>query len=197
MADYAESEGMYCPVHPTEPTALRCNKCDRPMCIRCATLTPVGYRCKECIRSQLETFYNALPFDPLIQIAICVPLSAVAAFLISAVSSSLFMFYYLGYLVSGAASWGAGALIASLAYRAVDKRRGRYSWLVVAAAIVAGAFVPALIKPALMVMMTGTVGPAWIMAAIFSGIAGFYNIGWWIYLVASAAAAVNRLRLGR
>lgn len=37
-----------CPRHPKELTALRCSKCESPICHRCAVLTPVGYRCPEC-----------------------------------------------------------------------------------------------------------------------------------------------------
>ena len=30
---------------------LRCNRCDKPICYDCAVRTPVGYRCKECVRA--------------------------------------------------------------------------------------------------------------------------------------------------
>ena len=44
----------YCEVHPDRETSLRCNKCGRLMCTECAVLTPVGYRCRECVRGQQE-----------------------------------------------------------------------------------------------------------------------------------------------
>lgn len=41
---------LYCVNHPQRETYLRCNRCEKPICIQCAVLTPTGYRCKDCIR---------------------------------------------------------------------------------------------------------------------------------------------------
>ena len=54
---------LFCYVHPDRETLLRCNKCERPICTQCAVLTPTGYRCKECIRSQQKTFETAQSSD--------------------------------------------------------------------------------------------------------------------------------------
>jgi len=54
---------LFCYVHPNRETLLRCNKCERPICTQCAVLTPTGYRCKECIRSQQKTFETAQNSD--------------------------------------------------------------------------------------------------------------------------------------
>ena len=54
---------MYCANHPETETYLRCNKCEKPICLKCAVLTEVGYRCKECIREQQNVFYNAMTYD--------------------------------------------------------------------------------------------------------------------------------------
>ena len=35
----------YCANHPTVETTLRCNKCGKPICAKCAIRTPTGYRC--------------------------------------------------------------------------------------------------------------------------------------------------------
>ena len=40
------------------------------MCNRCAVRTPVGYRCRECVRGQRKAFFNAQPADPIIQGAV-------------------------------------------------------------------------------------------------------------------------------
>lgn len=53
------SEKMYCANHPDVETSLRCNKCEKPICAKCAVLTPTGYRCKECIRGQQRVFETA------------------------------------------------------------------------------------------------------------------------------------------
>ena len=58
---------MYCANHPDVETTLRCNKCEKPICARCAVLTPTGYRCKECIKGQQKIFITATWIDyPLI-----------------------------------------------------------------------------------------------------------------------------------
>ena len=58
-----ESTTLYCYVHPTRETALRCNNCGRPICAACAVRTPIGYRCRECVRGQQKVFDTATWFD--------------------------------------------------------------------------------------------------------------------------------------
>jgi len=54
---------LYCANHPNVETSLRCNNCDKPICPKCAVLTPTGYRCKECVRSQQKVFNTAEWYD--------------------------------------------------------------------------------------------------------------------------------------
>jgi hypothetical protein len=56
-------EKIFCYRHPDRETRLRCNKCDQPICTSCAVLTPTGYRCPECIRSQQKVFDTTRPAD--------------------------------------------------------------------------------------------------------------------------------------
>ena len=44
-----ESEETYCYNHPKTPTRLRCTRCDRPICGRCAIPASVGQHCPECV----------------------------------------------------------------------------------------------------------------------------------------------------
>jgi membrane associated rhomboid family serine protease len=44
-----ESEETYCYGHPDTPTKLRCSRCDRPICGRCAIPASVGQHCPECV----------------------------------------------------------------------------------------------------------------------------------------------------
>jgi hypothetical protein len=53
----------YCATHPQVETMLRCNKCDQRICLKCAVLTPVGYRCKVCVRGQQAVYFNAQGWD--------------------------------------------------------------------------------------------------------------------------------------
>lgn len=44
-----EDEQLYCYGHPNTPTRLRCSRCDRPICGRCAIPASVGQHCPECV----------------------------------------------------------------------------------------------------------------------------------------------------
>jgi hypothetical protein len=57
---------IMCANHPQVKTTLRCNRCEKPICIKCAVLTPTGYRCKECVRGQQKIFDTAIPQDYII-----------------------------------------------------------------------------------------------------------------------------------
>ncbi len=138
-----ESSTMYCEVHPNVETSLRCNKCGRPMCMRCAVRTPVGYRCKECVRGQQRVYYNAQPLDPLIQGAIGLVLGGLAFLLAALVGVEL---GFIGWLIAFWVGSAVGAGIADVAHRAVGRRRNRYSWLVVAGAIAASGLVVIVIS---------------------------------------------------
>lgn len=50
---------LFCANHPTRETTLRCNRCGKPICASCAVRTPVGYRCRECVRGQQAIFDTA------------------------------------------------------------------------------------------------------------------------------------------
>ena len=54
---------LYCANHPNVETSLRCNNCEKPICPKCAVLTPTGYRCKECVHNQQKIFDTAQWYD--------------------------------------------------------------------------------------------------------------------------------------
>src|SRR5689334_24538673 len=62
----APTDTLYCANHPQTETSLRCNKCGKPICTKCAVLTPVGYRCRECVRGQQQVFETAVWYDYLV-----------------------------------------------------------------------------------------------------------------------------------
>ena len=57
------TDTLYCANHPQTETMLRCNRCEKPICSKCAVLTDTGYRCKECVRGQQKTFETAEVID--------------------------------------------------------------------------------------------------------------------------------------
>ncbi len=60
------SDVLTCANHPERETGLRCNRCGKPICSQCAVQTPVGYRCRECVRGQQAMFETAGKADYLI-----------------------------------------------------------------------------------------------------------------------------------
>lgn len=102
---------LYCVNHPQTETSLRCNKCEKPICVKCAVLTPTGYRCKECVRGQQKQFETALWYDYLIAFVISSLLSYVGSRIIPSMS---FFTIFLAPV--------AGVIIAEV-IRAITKRR--------------------------------------------------------------------------
>jgi membrane associated rhomboid family serine protease len=50
-----DAEVTYCYGHPDTPTKLRCSRCDRPICGRCAIPASVGQHCPECVAEARRT----------------------------------------------------------------------------------------------------------------------------------------------
>ena len=103
---------LTCAFHPKRETQLRCNRCNKPICIQCATHTPTGYRCPECIRSQQKVFITTKWFDQLIAALI----TGVIVLLGSILGA------YLGYLTIFIAM-GAGYVAVLLSKKAISNRR--------------------------------------------------------------------------
>jgi hypothetical protein len=61
---------LFCANHPNRPTTLRCNRCGKPICSKCAYHTPVGYRCRECVRGQQAVFETAKSRDLVVAIVV-------------------------------------------------------------------------------------------------------------------------------
>lgn len=123
---------MYCYNHPQRETLLRCNRCDRPICQQCAVLTPTGYRCKECVRSQQKIFDTARWWD--------YPLAVIAAGVLA----------YFGSLLSGMLGFFAifigpiaGMIITEAVRFVVRRRRSKtLTFLATGAALLGGICVP-------------------------------------------------------
>jgi len=54
----SEVDALVCYQHPDVPTTLRCNRCNRPICPKCAERTPVGFRCPDCIMAIQDRYYS-------------------------------------------------------------------------------------------------------------------------------------------
>lgn len=130
-----------CAFHPDTETRLHCNRCEKPICAKCAVQTPVGYRCRDCVKGQQAHFETVRALDYFIAAAI----SAVG------VGLATWVLRFLSY-------WGlflapvVGGGLAEIVRLAVGRRRGRR--LPMAAAIAGGLGVlPHLVLPLLGIIM--------------------------------------------
>jgi hypothetical protein len=129
------STPTYCANHPGVETSLRCNKCGKPICAKCAFRTPTGYRCKECVRDQLRIFNTAQWYDYLLGGLTAGFLGFLASLLASLVSRLSFIGWIL--IVIGAPT--AGMIIAEGVRLVTRKHRSHPLFIVIAAAVVLGA----------------------------------------------------------
>lgn len=166
------SEPLRCANHPNVETYLRCNRCGKPICTQCAVRTPVGYRCKECVRAQQQVFYTDFrPVYYLVVVAVALPLALIGGWLIPQLG---WFAVVLGPL--------AGSLISHAVHWAIRRRRGQYVWLITCICIGAGTL------PWLTVSLVGR--------SISAG--SLLGLVWWaVYLTTAIGSAYGWLRPGR
>jgi len=164
---------LVCTFHPKTETRLRCNRCNRPICIKCATHTPTGYRCPDCIRSQQKKFITTKWFDQVIAVAI----TGVISFL-----GSLFAINFGFYMILIAI--GVGYFAVWAVRKAIKNRRSPLLKYVMSGSALLGSLIPVfgiLIRD---LSLYGT---------IFGG--GFYSIIWHLaYSVILTASVYYQLR---
>lgn len=124
-----DDETHYCAVHPERETGLRCNKCDRYMCGACAVATPVGYRCKQCVRQTEDRYFTGTQSDYLVAFAVATALSAIGGAIVNWIGFILLVIFI---------AIPVGGLIAETTFRAINRRRGRNTAQVAAAGVVVG-----------------------------------------------------------
>ena len=178
------STAVYCVNHPKTETLLRCNKCGNPVCIKCVVRTPVGYRCKTCMNIQQSGYYTATPIDYVIVAVVGTIASLVGGGIALVLGGLWFLAIFYGP--------AAGGILAEIMRRSIQKRRGKYIWLVACATVVIGAFLVAGALPLVIALASfGTPNFGRATAGLFSG---FFNLGLWIYLVLAVSTVYARLR---
>lgn len=179
------AEAIYCVNHPQTETYLHCNKCGKPVCLKCVERTPVGYRCRECLGVQRQGYYNATTVDYIVASIVGIVISAFGGIVMGFIGGFWLLAIFAGPIGGGIVAEGIRA--------ATSRRRGRYLWLIACAAIVVGGFL-------------GLIGLAWlpILATVFRGNIGllsrfglglFLNLGFWIYVALAVSTAYARLRV--
>jgi hypothetical protein len=173
------SEPLHCENHPNVETYLRCNRCAKPICTRCAVRTPVGYRCKECVRSQQRSYYDEFGLLQYgIAAAVALPLAVLAGWIVPRLGwFTVFLGPVTGTIIARAVRW------------ALRRKRGELTWLVVCGAIVVGAAIPVVGQVIVRLASSGGAG---------ASLGGLLSLLWAIVYVATAVgAAYGWLRPGR
>lgn len=129
----SEINVTYCENHPNVESTLRCNRCEKPICAKCAVLTETGYRCKECVRQQQKTFDTANSLDYFLAIGIAGVLAFIGSLIVSRIG---FFTIFLAPI--------AGMIIAEAIRRAIQRRRAKRLFQASAAATAIGGLLPML-----------------------------------------------------
>jgi hypothetical protein len=133
---------LCCANHPDTETTLRCNRCEKPICTRCAVLTPTGYRCKECVRGQQKTFNTAEWYDYILGIAVAAILSYIGSLIVPRLG---FFTIFLAPI--------AGTIIAEAARAVVRRHRSKLLFQLTTAAAAIGSL--GWLLPALAILLVG------------------------------------------
>lgn len=150
---------QYCYYHPNVETSLRCNKCNKPICSKCAILTPTGYRCPDCVRIQQKKFETAQWFDYPIGFSV----AGILSFLGSIFADKLgFFIIFLAPI--------AGTVITEAARTATRKRRSKKLFRLIAGGALLGSLPYLLISLIPILATLGNFSPG--------GLAFFFPLIW-------------------
>jgi hypothetical protein len=111
---------------------LRCQRTEVPICPKCSVRTPVGYISKEAAREQQDKFFDAATMDYIIAGVVAFFGNLFIGFLVT----RLGFLGFFGLLLIFFVATSAGGLISELIWRAIRKRRGRYTGQVAGAGII-------------------------------------------------------------
>lgn len=139
---------LYCENHPQTETNLRCNRCSKPICPKCAISTPTGYRCAECVRNQQKLFETSRWYDYLSATILAGLLSLVGSRIITS-------FGFFTILLAPV----AGVIIAEVVRFAIQRRRSKLLFQIAAIATAVGSSPFLLIG--LLILLQGNLGGLW------------------------------------
>lgn len=106
---------------------LRCSKCGKPITPAEAVLTPIGYRCQECVKNQQKVFDTSRPMDFVWGFLVAAVLSLIGSILTSVIG-------FFTFLLAPA----AGVAIAEAVRMVIKKRRSKRLFRLISIAIILG-----------------------------------------------------------
>lgn len=168
---------LYCVNHPDTPTTLRCNRCEKPICPKCAVLTPTGYRCNECVRNQQKIFATAVWYDYLFTALIAGILGYLGSLLVR----------YVGFFTLFLAPI-AGMVIAEAIRAAVRRRRSKRLFQLAALSAALGSL-PILIMLLLAAFLGGS-APRFLLSIVWQGL-------YLVMMVSSLYYRLSGIQIGR
>ncbi|MEM7126582.1 MAG: hypothetical protein AAF702_09665 [Chloroflexota bacterium] len=149
-------EAIFCVNHPNTETLLRCNRCNDPICLKCAKLTDVGYRCPNCLRQVQSKYFNAEDQDNPIAFGVGFLVTLIAAPIVAMLITRFGLFF--GLMIAFIAGSGAGGALAQIIRSAVGKRRGLYLRHFAVAGIISGLLIGILIAGFIIGGLGGAIG---------------------------------------
>jgi hypothetical protein len=167
-----------CAAHPDVETALRCGRCDTPICPRCLVMTPVGARCRACAQLRKSPIYDVRLVHYLRAIGAGLAVAVVGSYVVPFIP-------FFGLILLG---WAVGEAVT----RAANRKRG--TGLAVVA--VASLFVGVIVVPEL-IAVAGF--PAFVPVDTRLNVAAGRMLGhlfsiWGLFLAIAAVIAVSRVR---
>lgn len=154
-AEKPYNDHMVCYKHPKAETAVRCSKCDRPICPRCMVSSPVGMRCADCASLRGTALYRIHPARLILATVVALAVGIAGAFVLTMIS---FFVFFVGPIYGG--------IVAEGVLRAAGRKRGRALEVIGIGSIIAGAAVTMLPRLAVLlhpgaVMGIGGIGMLW------------------------------------
>jgi hypothetical protein len=182
-SELADDDGrMFCYRHPDRETYVRCGRCDRPICTRCAMQGPVGFRCKQCGTLANDPLTSIRPTQAALGLAVAIG-GGVVVGLIAGMLGFFTIFI----------SFIAGGAISEAVVRFTGYKRGPIMLAIVLGGIVAGTLAGAILPYVFFAAQVAGVPPEGgataIGALVFAGLP-------WLLISAGAACvgAYSRLR---
>jgi hypothetical protein len=148
--------------------------------------TPVGLICKECLSNQQAGYYTALPLDYALAFVVGTLVSIAGGAIATLIGFFLFVVFYAPF---------AGGIIAEAIRFSIQRRRGRYIWVVACAAVILGGLIGASLLPLLGVISAGQLGRALLIIPA-RALGALFNLGFIIYIVLAVGTVYARLRTG-
>jgi hypothetical protein len=126
----ADDGRLFCYRHPDRETWVRCGRCDRPICPKCAMQGPVGFRCHDCGKPAFDPLTSFTPKQVVLGALVALVGGTIAAFLASRIGFfAIFISFF------------AGGFIAEAVVRVTGYKRGPVMLGVVFGGIVVGTLV--------------------------------------------------------